>query len=451
MSKKWCYRLVLSTMNKRLYSSMGRFLFQFLLLLFPSNSFSQTEIHISGPQVGFPIAIPQLCDTGGGQNAAVALPEAIVKDLQLSGFFRVINPNSYVETPGKCLTPDKIAFSDWSIIGAEALVHGEIQMVNPDKTMRVQMYLYNVLQQKAVVAKQYDASLADIGRVAHRFANEIVRYFTGEPGIFGTKIVYVSKVGRFKELFITDLDGSNIKQLTRDVGLAVSPSWSSAGDSIVYTSYRTKRPELYTMSPDGSHVRQITNSPGLKISAKFTPDGSSILASASQNGRPNLVFFDLHGKILHRLTSSDAIDVSPSWSPDGSFLTFCSSRSGGPQIYVMTRGGGDIRRISYANSNYCTSPAWSPKGDKIAFTCRTPDGFQIFTVGPDGQQAVQLTFKGDNEDPSWAPDGRYLTFSSALKGGVKNVVIFPLTTANPIKVTSSRSEDSEPAWSPRLE
>lgn len=409
---------------------------------------AQTDIHITKPNAGFPVAVPQLCDAGSGGEAAMKISETISRDLQITGLFKVINPSAFVEAPGKCGDVERVQYSDWSVIGAEGLVKGEIR--GGGAGLEVKLYLHDVQQQRAVVGKRYEASQQDYQRVAHKFANEIVRFFTGEPGVFGTRIAYVSRVGRFKELFIMDLDGTNVRQLTRDNGLAMSPSWSPSGDRIVYTSYRSRKPELYTMSPDGGGARQITERQGLEIGAKFTPDGARLMTSAAIAGVSKIAVLDMSGRLIQKLTSGDAIDVSPSISPDGSRVAFCSNRGGGPQIYVMSSQGEPASRISFTNSNYCTSPAWSPKGDKIAFICRA-GGNQLFIASPTGSQVTQLTFAGDNEDPSWSPDGRFLAMSSNGGGGARNITILSLLGGAPTKISFSRSEDSQPAWSPRVD
>lgn len=436
-------------MIRRFFTTFAAYLLCALVL--PAGAAAQTDLHITGPKAGFPVAVPQLCDAGSGVPHTVKIAEVISRDLQLSGMFNVLNPASFVEAPGKCASSEAVAFSDWSVIGAEGLVRGEVQAVPGGNNIQVKLYLYDVLQQRAVVGKQYQADINDVNRIAHRFANEIMLFFTGERGIFGTRLVYVSRVGRFKELFIMDLDGSNVRQLTRDKGLAVSPAWSPSGDRIVYTSYRTRKPELYFISPEGGAPKQITEAEGLELGADFSPDGTRIAVSTSVNGNSNLTLLDLRGTVLGPLTRGSAIDVSPSWSPDGTKIAFCSNRAGGPQIYVMPSSGGEARRISFTNSNYCTSPAWSPKGDKIAFICRA-GGNQVFISTPEGQQTVQLTYQGNNEDPSWSPDGRYLAFSTNVgRGGARNIAMMSMVKASPIQLTFSKSEDSQPAWSPRVD
>ncbi len=435
--------------NNRKYLPMTYYIKILTLLMcisLSTNLFAQTDIRISGAQSGFPVAVPQMCDQGSGLSFAQKIPEVIARDLQISGLFKVLNPASFVETAGKCLTPEGPTYSDWSVVGAEGLVKGNIR--SQDGNIKAELYLYDVLQQKAVIGKRYEGSEAEYAKIAHKFANEILFYFTGEKGVFGTQIAFVSSVGRFKELFIMDLDGSNVRQLTKDRGLVFSPSWSRDGTRLVYTSYASKTPDLYMTTVASGGSTRITKRPGLEIGAKFTPDGTGLVSSASFDGISKIVMFDLRGTVTKQLTRPSSIDVSPVYSPDGSQIAFCSNRGGGPQIYKMDADGSNPTRISFADSSYCTSPAWSPKGDKIVFVCRKA-GFQLYMSGPDGGSPVQLTFSGDNEDPSWSPDGRFIAFSSTnLGGGKKAIGILSLLGGKPTRISQSKGIDSQPAWSP---
>lgn len=412
---------------------------------------AQTDIRISGAQVGFPIAVPKLCDGGDAAEFAQAIPDRMIKNFQISGLFRVLNPSTYVENEGRCMRPEDVAYSDWSVISADGLVRGQVE--RDGSRLKIQLYLHDVQQQQTKVGKQYEVDASEANKAADRFTNEVIKYFTGELGMFGTKITFVSRVGRFKELFVMDVDGSNVRQLTRDKGLAMSPSWSPRGDRIVYTSYVTRRPELYVTSAEGGTGTRITDREGLELGAEFSPDASSIVAGATVSGISKIAVFDLKGTLLRRLTASSSIDVSPTYSPDGSQIAFCSNRAGGPQVYLMSPDGSGIHRASFTESNYCTSPQFSPKGDKLAFVCRTGGGANhIFVASTSGGAAQQLTYAGNNEDPTWSPDGRYLAISSTLgKGNTRSIAILSLANGQMTQISFAKSEDSQPSWSPRLD
>lgn len=407
---------------------------------------AQTDMYIRGSGRLFPIALPQLCTERGDFKPAKQIPETIARDLDVSGYFKVINPGAYIETPGKC---GEFAYSDWSVTGAEGLVRGVV--VNEGGQLKIQMYLHDVAKQRIVLGKEYQGDLSQAVRIAHRFANDIMKYFTGESGVFGTQIAFSSRVGRFKDLWVMDMDGSGLRQLTDDRSLGISPNWTRDGNGLYYTSYRRRVPDLFRLDLATRKVSQITNTRDLELGARPSPDGSLLLGSISSGKESDIVLFAPDGRLVRKLTGANgAIDVSPDWSPDGRKVVFCSNRGGGPQIYTMDTAGAGLQRVSFVSSSYCTSPAWSPKGDKIAFVCRGDGGFQLFTANPDGTNPLQLTAGGDNEDPSWSPDGRYIAFATTFWGGQFSIAVMRADGRSMKQVSHSRGGDYQPVWGPRL-
>jgi len=423
--------------------------FLLMLLSAPQIVSAQTEINVRGSGRLFPIAVPRMCLQTGQGDANTLIPEVIGRDLDISGFFELVSPQAYIESPGKCAGADGFAYSDWSVIGAEGLVRGII--TEQGGQIRAQLFLHDVQRQRVVLGKEYVGELGQARKIAHRFANEIMKFFTGEAGIFGTRIAFTSKIGRFKELFVMDMDGSQVRQLTDDKGLAMGAAWDAAGKNLLYTTFRNRLPDLFMINVDSRRFTQITRGPAMEIGPKFTPDGRAILVSRSQGDDSDLVMLGMDGTILRKLTPSNgSIDVSPTYSPDGARIAFVSNRGGGPQIYVMGADGANPQRISFVSSSYCTSPSWSPKGDRIVFVCRADIGFQIFTMNPDGSAALQLTSSGDNEDPEFSPDGRYIVYSTTYGHGAGNFGLSLMRSdgSGMKELYRSRGGDSEPAWGP---
>lgn len=422
--------------------------FLFFSLLVTSAALAQTDIYVSGAGRLIPVAVPQLCLLGGGSSADRDIPKLIGRDLDLSGYFEVRNPASYIESPGKCGGPQAIVYSDWTVLNTDYVVKGTVTSTGAG--LRVELALVDVYKQEIPLGKVYEGPVSRASEMAHKFANEIMKLLTGEYGPFGTQIAFSTKVGRYKELSVMDMDGSNVRQITNERGLAVGSSWNPLGGGIVYTSYRSRIPDLFLIDPESRGVQQITRDNSLEIGPTFTKDGSSIVVSRTEGSGSNLYQIGLDGRVKRRLTEGGgSINISASFSPDGSQMVFCSDQGGGPQIYVAGADGSGARRISFATSNYCTSPSWSPKGDKLAYVCRSEGGFHVFISGIDGSNAMQLTSYGSNEDPDWSPDGRYLVFGTTFgRGGVPNLALIRIDGSNLRQLTNSRGGDSEPSWGP---
>jgi TolB protein len=401
----------------------------------------------------FPIAVSPLKNSGTGPDTgklSEGIADSMVHDLDLSGWFRVLDRSAYIENPQQTgITLGTFDFKDWSTIGAEGLVKGGFSVQGEEVT--VELRLFDVYQNKERIGKRYVGRVKDYRRIAHKFVDEIINQFTGTPGIFNTRIAYVSTSGgRFKEIHVSHLDGSEKFQVTNNRTINLSPSWTPDGRSVLYSSFKERNQTLYLFELYSGKEIGFSPRAGRYLGGKVSPDGQFVVATFETAGNTNLFLLDRSGNVVRRLTDDPGIEVSPSWSPDGRQIVFVSDRSGSPQLYILDIASGKTRRLTYSGS-YNTSPDWSPKGDKIVYTGRVGGRFAVFTIGVDGGEPRKLTAESsDSEDPTWAPDGRFIAFSSN-RAGRYHLYVMQATGDNQRRLTGSGGDDTKPTWSPRLD
>jgi TolB protein len=377
--------------------------------------------------------------------------EILVNDLNLSGFFRVIDyqnlPPHLQQREG---IPHTLFLEEWMSAGGEILLAGETSFEPKGLNLNLKFHLFDLVEKKHLVGKQYEGHLQNLRNMVHRMIDEVILQLTGEKGVHNTKIAYVVQQGEGKEIFIADFDGANIKQITQNQSINISPVWSPDGKKIAFTSYLKRNPDLYLIDMDGKNLRRFSSYPGLNVSPSWSPDGKRIVLMMGMEGKSDIYLIDANGGNPKKITAGHGNEASPTWSPDGKQIAFVSDRSGSPQIYIMTWEGSNVRRLTYEGS-YNTNPSWSPKGDRIVYCGRVGGRFNILTVAPDGTGLQKLTSNsGDNESPCWSPDGRYIAFSSNRTGGSK-IYIMNANGFNQRPLTSSKGGESSPSWSIRFE
>lgn len=409
---------------------------------------AQVTGEIRGPgATSYPIAIPPLRTLDGRPDAGTArFADVLARDLTLSGYFRVIDRAAYIE--GDPSAPG-IEFQNWVAIGAMALVAGTLERSATD--IIVEVRIFDVVGQRALSAKRYRSPVGDLPRIAHRFADEILRVFTGITGPFESAIAFMStRGGAGKDVYMLTFDSETPERLSDERGIAVSPSWSPDATRILFSSYRGGHPSLREIDVKSRRSWQLVAASALSAGGAWSPDGSLVAASLEVRGNPEIVLLRPDGTFLRQLTESAAIDVSPSWSPDGREIAFCSDRAGGPQIFAVEVASGRVRRVTFAGT-YNSDPSWSPAGGEIAYSRRVNGRFQIAIVDAAGGAGTVVTNdSGDSEAPSWAPDGRYIVFSSTQTGQGRLVMMDKLGHIRK-QLTHGIGNDSSPAWSPRLQ
>ncbi len=421
-----------------------------LILAWLVQAQAQVVIDIFGPAIPrFPICVfPFKTEGSETTHASVEAQRILNQDLRISGFFEVLDPSKALADPFKQgLEPKEVDFEVVKLLGADIVVGGRMSMEGG--SLRWEARLYDQPQRRMLFGKVYRGTVQDVRIMVHRFVDEIVKYYTGSPGIFQTQIAFISNRSGAKELMLMDADGEDLRQLTQDKNLVLSPRWSPDGRELGFISYSGANAHLFSIQPDGLRRRVISARENMNGPAAWSPDGSKIATTLSVHGNPELYLLDRSGNILQRLTQHPGIDVSPSWAPDGRSLAFVSDRAGGPQIFILDVASGQARRLTF-EGKYNSEPAWSPRGDRIAFSSLLNGAYRICTIRPDGRELLQLSQgAGSDNSPSWSPDGQYLAFSSTRAGG-SQIYIMLFNGQNPVQITRMAGEQSLPAWSPWL-
>lgn len=418
----------------------------FILLVLGGGGLSvEAQIKLEITEEGgrtLPIAVAPLSPLAGEGSPRLndEFTEVLARDLDLSGYFQVIDRSQNGEDSGG-VTPESIDFQRWADLGALALVKGGFLFEGD--SLVVEVRLFDVAQRKQLGGKRYRGERKDLRRMAHRFADQIMLLLTGELGPFDSRIAFVSNrggTGRTKEIYLTDATGTQVSAVTRDRSLNLSPGWNPSANKIGFCSYRQGGPYPYVFDLPAGGQKRLIAAVGYS-GGRWSPDGSLVAVSLEQEGNSDLFLLSPDGRVVRRLTERAGINISPTWSPDGQSLAFCSNRGGGPQIYVMNVNSGNVRRLTF-RGDYNTSPSWSSKGDGIAYTTRS-GGFRIMTIPVGGGEPQEIA---QGEDPSWSPDGRYLVFSS--RGRLR---IARKDGRSVKQLTGGGGDDTSPAWSPRLE
>lgn len=393
----------------------------------------------------YPIAVPKFRADSGQEVVAAGLTSIIRNDLDLSGAFNVLDDKAFIDTDG--ITLPTVKFADWLNVAADGLVKAQVRAKGAG--FEVEVHAYEVATARERFSKTFRGDKKTLRSVAHRISDAIYESFTGEPGVFSTQIAVVRKVAGAKHIFTMDMDGDNVRQLTTGGSLNLLPSWAPDGQSVLFTSYRMNNPDLFE-KPLRKKAKRISARPGLNTGGSISPNGKTIALTLSKDGNSEIYLLNRQGSAPKRLTNQWGIDTSPSWSPDGKKIAFVSSRRGNPHIFTMNADGSNQKRVTFQGT-YNQTPAYSPRGTHIAFTARDEfNRFDIFLIdmreGKSGEIIRLTQDQGNNEEPTFSPNGRLIAFVSNRTGS-SQVWVMNLDGTKQRQITFGGTHKS-PAWGP---
>ncbi len=216
---------------------------------------------------------------------------------------------------------------------------------------------------------------------------------------------YVWPIYDSYDIFIADLNGNIINQLTKNKGYDAEATVSPKGDKIVFTSDRSGDLELYTMNIDGSNIQQVTYELGYDGGAFFSPDGKKLVFRSS---RPKSIE-DI--KEYKQLLSKGLVKPTKM------------------EIYTCNVDGSNLQQITnLGNANW--APFFHPSGEKIIFSSnhKSERGFpfNLYMINIDGENLQQITFDNMFDSfPMFSNNGDKLVFSSNRNnGGTRSTNLF---------------------------
>ncbi|MDR2876177.1 MAG: Tol-Pal system beta propeller repeat protein TolB [Methylobacillus sp.] len=408
-----------------------------LCALAPSAAQAELTIEVvGGAAQQIPIAIVPFADA----QSPDALTPVIGADLRRSGLFRTL------ETRGVANQPHDLAevkYPDWTALQAQALVIGKVEPLANGK-LKVSFRLLDVLKQTSLAGLEYEITPAQARGTAHKIADVIYEKLTGERGVFATRIAYITKIRGSFALQVADSDGANAQTVLTSKEPIISPAWSPDGSRLAYVSFEKKKPIVYVQSLVSGQRAVLAGFKGNNSAPAWSPDGSKLAIVLTYAANSQVFTINADGSGLRQVTLSRAIDTEPVWSPDGKWIYFTSDRGGSPQIYKTPVTGGEVTRVTY-EGGYNVSPALSPDGKLLTYVRRENGKFRLAQQDLATGQVQLLSDTGEDESPSYAPNGRQILYATSI-GGREVLAVVSSDGRTKQRLSEAGSAVREPAW-----
>ena len=408
---------------------------------------AQLQIRITeGIERPIPIAIVPFAWEGSGA-APYDITAVITADLGSSGRFAPLAEADLISRPTQ---PAQVNFTTWRSLETDALLIGRL---SPDATAgySIVFQLFDVPRGEQLLAFRVTSTRDDLRATAHRIADMVFEEVTGIPGVFATRIAYISEQrnadARVFRLIVADYDGENARVIAESPQPLMSPAWSPDGRRLAYVSFEGNQSAIYIQTLRTGTRDLASRRAGVNGAPVFSPDGRRLALTLSQDGNLDLYTLELGTQVLRRLTDSPAIDTEPAWSNDGESLYFTSDRAGGPQVYRITaQPGARPERVTY-EGEYNTRPRVSPDGKQLVIVHRDRGQDRIAVLDLDTRFLQVLSNGRLDESPSFAPNGAMVIY--ATRDGGRGV-LSAVSTDGRVKqrIAAVAGDVREPLWSP---
>lgn len=195
-------------------------------------------------------------------------------------------------------------------------------------------------------------------------------------------------------MFITR-SGSGDKPIIKGNGLNMGVT--ACGGRLVFSSTRDGNSEIYSSNLDGSDVRRLTNDPGIDVSPACGPGGQIAFVS-NRHGSPQIWTMDLNGGNQKRVTYKGDYNQTPAWCPDPKQqLIAFTGRDSGLDVFTLNLATGQYTRLTQGQG-INKDPAFSPDCRMVAFASSRGG---IYISNPQGLNQIRVV-SGGAETVRWS-------------------------------------------------
>ncbi|HEY8459374.1 MAG TPA: DPP IV N-terminal domain-containing protein, partial [Blastocatellia bacterium] len=216
-------------------------------------------------------------------------------------------------------------------------------------------------------------------------------------------------------LWMVDVDGSRVRELTSGARSDSSPVWSPDGKRVAFLSDRDGTNQLHVMWLDTREIAQLTRLERAPNAIKWSPDGKQIAFTSFVPDNDPILPIKLPERPRGAEWARPATVVDRlSWAADGRGPV----PKGYTHVFVIDATlGGAPRQITSGKYNH-NSYDWSADGKMIyVSSVRKPEAeylrndSEIYAVDLASLEVKQLTDrKGPDGNPVVSPDGKYIAY-----------------------------------------
>ncbi|HVH67664.1 MAG TPA: hypothetical protein VM716_07350 [Gemmatimonadales bacterium] len=248
---------------------------------------------------------------------------------------------------------------------------------------------------------------AETGRVKRRLVKSTLNSnyeslrFINSSGSFSADGRYFAIAAKHRDrddLVILDVQkDEEVRRIAVPLNGLTTPSWSPDGKQLVFTGYDGGLSDLFVVNVDGSNLHRLTNDKYADLEPSWSPDGKTIAFVTDRGpatsfddlkfGNLRVALFHLDKGTIEMLGHMDqGKNINPVWAPDGRSLAFVSDRTGISDLFLYDFTDGNIYQLTdvFTGVSGITplSPclSWAHEADRLAFAYYEDGEYNVYAV-----------------------------------------------------------------------
>jgi tricorn protease len=334
---------------------------------------------------------------------------------------------------------------------------GGLSSYSPDGTKLA----YNRIANEATTWKRYRGGTQQFISIYDLTANryeEIPHTDAADafPMWHGDKIYFISDRDGVMNLYVYDLPGTALRQLTHYREYDVK--WPSLGRGETNAIIYENGGHLYTLDlkTEKATEVQVTVASDLTLTRPRFVKVEKFINSYSLSPSGARALIGARGEIFtvpskkgdaRNLTNTSGVrELWPTWSPDGRWVAYFSDRTGEYELYIRGQDGvGEERRITNDGHAYRYGPAWSPDSTKLLFAEKTLKLFYV-NVGDGKPVLIDQSSTGAINSYDWSPDSKWVAYAKQNRNLFGQIHLYSLERGKTFPVTDGMTDDRSPVF-----
>ncbi|MCK4531118.1 MAG: PD40 domain-containing protein [Candidatus Marinimicrobia bacterium] len=267
------------------------------------------------------------------------------------------------------------------------------------------------------------------------------------------KIVFSANWSGSNDIYMMDIDGTNVKKLTSSIYNDNYPILSQDREKVSFHRWAAEGPIAYILDLETLEMEEI-GVPGYRAhSFYWHPNGNGFLFHSNYYGSADIFSINLNTEIITPLIIDSATNWMPVYSQNGEKILYYSDKTGTFKIYIANSDGTNSLLLIPEGYGEERVPDMCPTDTNlVVFSGRgysetSNSQFSLYILDRSTGEIAELTPESNYKEswPKWTPDGEKIIYERTSGGNLGIYIINKDGTENN-SLMDTEGNETYPHW-----